>query len=129
MWIEENLNPLQRITGDCAVRAVAKALDTTWEKAHLMLSANSFLMGDIQNSNTVIGSVLRENGFKRANIPNSCPDCYTIYDFTENNKEGTFVVFTGNHVVAIINGKYYDTWDSGDESIIYVWYKDVEPIF
>lgn len=65
MWIKENLNPLQRMTGDCSVRAVAKALGITWEKAHLMLSVNSYLMGDIMNSNTVIGSVLREHGFYR----------------------------------------------------------------
>lgn len=129
MWIKENLNPLQRMTGDCSVRAVAKALDITWEKAHLMLSVNSYLMGDIMNSNTVIGSVLREHGFKRANIPDSCPDCYTVAEFAENNPQGVFVVGTGNHVVAVIDGKYYDTWDSGDENFIYVWYQDVEPIF
>ena len=37
--------------------------------------------------------------------------------------KGTYVLGTGNHVVAVVNGDYYDMWDSGDEIPAYVWYK------
>lgn len=47
MWIEYNPNPVGRKVGDCAVRAVAKALETTWEKAHVMLDINAIAMGDM----------------------------------------------------------------------------------
>jgi len=29
--------------------------------------------------------------------------------------KGTYIIGTGSHAVAIINGDYYDSWDSGDE--------------
>jgi hypothetical protein len=31
---------------------------------------------------------------------------------------------TGTHVVAVIDGNYYDTWDSGDEVPIALWKKE-----
>ena len=52
-------------------------------------------------------------------IPNMCPDCYTIRKFCLDNPKGKFLVATGSHVVAIDNGDYYDTWDSGDEIVTY----------
>ena len=47
MFREYNPNPISRRVGDCAVRAVAKALDTDWESAYLMLVANGYSMGDV----------------------------------------------------------------------------------
>lgn len=36
-WIEFNNNPVGRRVGDCAVRAISKALDTDWESAYISL--------------------------------------------------------------------------------------------
>lgn len=47
MFREYNPNPVARKVGDCAVRAVAKALDTDWESAYIMLVSNGFAMGDM----------------------------------------------------------------------------------
>ncbi len=129
MWVEKNLNPVGRKTGDCAVRAIANTLGIPWETAYAMLSMNGFSMGDIMNANSVIGSVLRQHGFKKANIPNECPECYTVKEFCENNPNGRFMLGTGTHVVSIIDGNYYDIWDSGDEVPVYVWYNEVIPVF
>lgn len=126
MFVEYNPNPTGRKVEDCAVRAVAKALDTDWETAYAKLSANGFAMGNLLNANEVIGALLRENDFYRKSIPDTCPDCYTIQNFCEDNPKGVFVLGTGSHVVAVVNGNYYDTWDSGDEVPQYVWYKKGE---
>lgn len=80
-------------------------------------------MADMPSSDAVWGAVLRRHGFKRKNIPDTCPDCYTIADFCEDNPHGVFVVGTGGHVVTVVNGDYYDAWDSGNEITQYVWYK------
>jgi len=117
-----NNNPAGRKVGDCAVRAVAKALNIDWEKAYAMLAVNGFIMADIMNANNVIASVLRQNGFNRKTIDNTCPDCFSVKDFCKENPKGTFVLGTGAHVVTAIDGNYYDVWDSGDEIITYVWY-------
>ena len=86
-------------------------------------------MGDLLSSNSVIWSVLRENGFKSAERPPSCPDCYTVKEFCNKNPDGVFVLFTSGHVVTAVNGGYFDSWDSGSEILLYVWYEDIKPIF
>lgn len=125
MWVEYNPNPASmRKVGDCSVRAVAKALNVDWETAFIKLSVNALAMGDMPNANNVIASVLRQNGFKRMDISNECPDCYTIREFANEHPRGTYVVGTGIHVVTIENGNYFDSWDSGDEIVAYVWEKE-----
>ena len=78
-------------------------------------------MSDMPSSNHVWGAYLMSKGFERHIIPNTCPDCYTVKDFCEEHPEGTYILATGSHVVAVIDGDYYDTWDSGDEIPIYFW--------
>ena len=125
MYMNYNNNPLARRVGDCSVRAVAKALGIDWETAYSMIAKNGFQMGDMMSSDAVWGSVLRQNGFVKELVPNTCPDCYTTTDFCKDHPKGTFVVGTGNHAVAIIDGNYYDNWDSGSEVVIYVWEKTI----
>ena len=123
VWRQFNNNPTGRNAGDCAVRAVSVALDTDWETAYALIAMNGFLMGDVISSNSVFGSVLRQHGFSRYAIPNTCPDCYTIADFADENPHGVYVVGTGNHVVAIRDGVIYDSWDSRQEIPQYYWTK------
>lgn len=123
-WKLFNPNPGGRNVGDCAVRAVAAALGTDWETAFALIAQNAYMMGDMPSSNAVFGSVLRQNGFKRSVIPNSCPDCYTVEQFAEDHPRGTFVVGTGNHVVTVKDGVILDSWDSSKEIPVYFWRKD-----
>lgn len=59
MWVEYNPNPTGRRVEDCAIRAIAKALDTDWETAFAKVSANAFQMGDMPHSDSVWGSYAR----------------------------------------------------------------------
>ena len=122
-FIEYNPNPVGRRVGDCAVRAIAKALKLDWETAYVLLTMNGFSMGDMPSSDSVWGAALRQNGFYRKSIPDTCPDCYTIEDFCKDNPIGTFVVGTGGHVVTIVDGDYYDSWQSGNEIPQFFWYE------
>ena len=123
MWVEYNPNPTDRKVEDCAIRAVAKALDTDWETAYVLVVVNGFAMGDMPHSNSVWGSVLRQNGFYRESIPNTCPDCYTAEEFAHDHPRGVYVLGFGRHVATIIDGNIYDSWDSSKEIPQYVWYK------
>lgn len=123
MYIEWNNNPVGKRVGDCSVRAISKALGTDWETAYAMIASNGFAMGDMPSSNSVWGAVLRQNGFKKQAIPNSCSDCYTFADFARDNPRGTFVLGTGSHVATVVDGNIYDSWDSSDEIPVFVWYK------
>lgn len=123
MWIKWNPNPTGRSVGDCSVRAVARALDIDWETSFNLLSDNAFAMGDMPSSDSVWGATLRQHGFYRASIPNRCPECYTVRDFCRDNPVGTFVLGLGGHVVTVVDGNLYDTWDSSNEIPAYVWYR------
>ncbi len=38
--------------------------------------------------------------------------------------EGTYIVAMKGHVVAVVDGNYIDTWDSGKANPLYFWRKD-----
>lgn len=121
MYVEYNPNPVGRSVGDCAVRAVAKALDIDWESAYAMIALNGFLMGDMPSSNSVWGAVLRKNGFYMKAIPSDYPNDYTAEDFAKDHPEGTYVIGFGNHVATIVDGRLFDSWDSSKEIPVYYW--------
>lgn len=112
--------------GDCAVRAIAKALDLTWEEAYAKLCLNGYLMGNLPNADIVWGAVLREAGFRREIIPNTCPDCYTCDDFRIDHQRGVFVLKSHDHVATVVDGVLYDSWDSSGNVPIYYWYRPDE---
>lgn len=119
-----NSNPNGRMVGDCAVRAISAAFDVSWDDAFDALAHNAKLMGDMPSSDSVWGALLRQMGFVREAIPNSCPDCYTIEDFAVDNPKGVFVVKTSDHVVSVVDGRILDSWDSRSEIPIYAWRRD-----
>ena len=119
MYIYYNPNPLKLSVGDCTIRAISKVTNQTWKQTYLDLLTQGFVMYDMPSSNRVWAELLKLYGFKKFYIPDMCPDCYTIREFCYDHPVGEYVVGTGEHVVAIINGNYYDSWDSGNEIPIY----------
>lgn len=125
MYIEWNPNPTGRKVGDCSVRAISKALDKDWETAYALIVVKGFEMGDMPSSNITWGSVLRQYGFVRRAVDNTCPDCYTVADFCADHPEGTYVLGLDRHVVTVVDGDWYDAWDSGAETVIYYWERKI----
>lgn len=122
MWIKYNPNPCGRSVGDCSVRAVARALNVDWESAYRMITRAGLDMCDMPSSDSVWGAVLRQNGFYRKAIPNTCPSCYTARDFCKDHEFGVYVLGFGGHVATVVNGNLYDSWDSSNEVPQYYWY-------
>lgn len=124
MWIEYNPNPLGLRVGDCVIRAISKALDTPWEKTYIDLCVQGFMMGDLASSNAVWSAYLKHKGFKRHTIED-CPDCYSVEDFCQDHPKGVYVIGTGSHAVCVIDGCYYDAWQSGREPVVYYFEKEI----
>lgn len=116
-----NKNPKGKQVGDCTVRAISKATGQSWEDTYIGMAITGLIMGDLPNANSVWGAYLREKGFKRTMIPDMCPDCYSVAEFSEDHPRGTYVLALQNHVVCVIDGNYYDAWDSGDEIPLFYW--------
>lgn len=113
-----NENPNNLYTGDCVIRAIATVLGKSWEDTFMDVALQGLYMGRMPDDNAVWGAYLYNKGFVKGG---DCPNCYTVREFARDNDIGTYVIGTGTHAVALINGMYYDTWDSGDESVAYYW--------
>lgn len=123
-FVKFNPNPDRNSVGDCTVRAISKITGDSWDDTYIGLALQGYELKDMPSSNHVWGSYLRGRGFRRYVIPNTCPDCYTVKDFTQEYPEGAYLLATGNHVVTVINGNYFDTWDSGEEVPVFYWVKE-----
>lgn len=121
MFVNYNPNRLGKRVGDCAVRAVSKALNVDWDTAFTLMVEKAFALAGLPSSNVVWGSVLMDAGFTRHAIPNTCPDCYTMETFLLEHPRGMYILCTGNHVVTAIDGMLYDAWDSSDEIPLYFY--------
>lgn len=123
MWIEYLNNPFGLRVGDCVIRAISKALNKSWEETYVDLCVQGFMMGDLASSNAVWSAYLKHKGFKRCTVQD-CPDCYDVENFCEEHKKGIFVLGTGSHAVTVIDGNYFDAWDSGKEIPLYYFSKE-----
>ena len=120
-YIYYNANPSGKHVGDCVIRAIATVLGDTWEAISSDLSMMELKMYDMSNSDTVWGEYLHLNGFVKSILPHPCPNCVTVKEFCQMFPHGRYVVATGSHVIAVIDGNYYDTSDTGNEILIYYW--------
>lgn len=126
MYIHYNDNPFGIYVGDCVVRALSTALGYNWFMVHDELCFLSRKMADMPSSNRVWKKYLEDLGFRETQIDNTCPDCMSVEKFTRLHPRGRYILSTceyskanenifvvGNHVIAVIDGNYYDTGDSG----------------
>lgn len=117
-----NPNPNhQNSNGDCVVRAISKIMNRSWDQVYIDLCIQGYIQKDWGNSNSVWDSYLREHGFVRKVVPNICPGCYTVKDFCRDNPIGEYILAMGDHVVAVVDGNYYDSYDSGNEAVIFYY--------
>lgn len=121
MYEYYNPNPMNKKVGDCVIRAISKIIGQSWIRTYVGICVKGLLMADMPSSNSVWGAYLYEKGYDRYTITSARPDRYTVRDFCYDHPYGEYVLATGSHVVAVVNGRYYDAWDSGDESPIYFW--------
>lgn len=106
-------NPQEKRTDDCVIRALSKVLGVDWDTASVYAIVQQIRDSDLYTKNYVWGNLLMRHGFSKHHLPNTCSDCYTIEDFANDHKMGVYAVGTGDHVVAVVDGDWYDTYDSG----------------
>lgn len=119
MYVFFNPNPDNKLVGDCVIRAISKLLNQPWERTYIELVIQGYIMADMPSSDAVWQAYLRRHGFNRYVIPNTCPDCYTVADFAADHPTGKYLLFVDKHVVAVEDGNYFDSWDSGYRIPIY----------
>ena len=114
MWIYANPNPVRDDEPDCVVRALSIATGKSWYETHRELCEMSREMGTMPSVNWLWGLWLKRRGFREFHLPESCPECVTVMEFCRRFPAGTYVIGTGSHAVAVVDGDYLDAWDSGE---------------
>ncbi|MEE0982217.1 MAG: hypothetical protein U0K91_11060 [Acutalibacteraceae bacterium] len=123
MYISYNANPDGNRVIDCTVRAISTVLNQTWEQTYAGMVVEGMAIYNMPSANVVWNNYLKRKSYKRYIIPDNLPEDYSVRDFCRDNPKGTFLLALSGHVVAVIDGNYYDTWDSGDEIPIYYWHR------
>lgn len=122
-YVFYNANPINRDSIDCIVRAIALATGTDWDTAYLALSVRGFIRKNVINADRLWQGFLEDHGFESHAISSECPDCMTVEEFCAAHPSGLYVLATQNHVLTALDGDWYDTFDSGGETVLRYWTK------
>ena len=121
MWIKANPNPAKKEVPDCVIRAICIALNLPWLQVFDELYSVARMDFNMPSSDNVWGHYLLLKGFEPFVLPDECPRCITIDEFTKLFPTGIYIIGTGSHAVAVIHGNYFDSWDSGSEVCSFFW--------
>lgn len=134
-----NANPQNRITGDCTFRAICTALEQSWEQTVMEMAEMSCKTGYAINDKKGIERYLESKGWKKQKQPRKDDNTkFTGKEFCEQLQDDPWIftgkeyyyaarivaVIGGHHIVAIVNGKVYDTWNSTCKTIGNYWTKE-----
>lgn len=119
MYVFANPNPHKLITDDCVIRAISLAEGRSWDDVYADLCVEGYINKEMPNGNYVWGKYLTDKGYARYLLNDSCPDCYTIREFSLDHPKGVYIVATGTHAVCVIHGDYFDVFDSGSAVPLY----------
>lgn len=121
MWVYYNPNPKAKEVPDCVVRAISIAMNRPWHDIYWDICLLGADECDMPCSDQVWGLYLYRMGFEPFLLPESCPKCLTINMFCKMYPYGIYIIGTGYHAVAVIDGIYYDIWDSGNVIPTFFW--------
>ena len=123
-FIRYNANPSNRDTIDCVIRGMSAVLDLSWNQVHDLLTEKASEVHEVYLRNDFWIEVMLSMGYKIYFIPDTCPKCITVKKFADDHPEGRYLLGTGSHVIACIDGDYIDTYDSGRLLPIYYLWKE-----
>jgi hypothetical protein len=104
------------------IRAICIALNKPWLEVSDELYEFARREYSVTCDDNIWGHYLYFLGFEPFLLPFHCPKCTTISEFSKMYPHGVYIIGTGKHAVAIINGDYYDSWDSGNEIPSFFWH-------
>lgn len=135
-----NANPKNKKTGDCVIRALAVAMNKTWDEILTYLYQYAMKYKQMLNDDILYKKYLKDQGWIMLKQPRKHDNTkYTGREFCEELQEGTIFEIDGyevaewnnviahiggHHVVAIIDGKIVDTWNSANGCIGNIWIKN-----
>ena len=124
-----NANSKNRITTDCVIRAISKASDVPYNDVVMDLAVRQCETGYDPSEVKNYGKYLEDLGFTKHPQPRKSDNTkYTGKEFcrylrNKGNTQDIVAHIGGHHVVAIIDNKVFDHWDSTSGCIGNYWTK------
>jgi len=121
-YYQPNKKDIKDTTGDCVVRALTKATGKDWLQVFEELIPIARELQCMPNDKKCYTEYLKAQGCVYNGISNKAGTTRpTVASFARKHKHGTFVARVANHLVAIVDGHFYDTWDCGYKSLYGYW--------
>ncbi len=123
-FIKYNNNPKNKKTGDCVIRAIATATNSSWEYVYIKLAELGIRKGLIINDPNNWQKYLEILGYEKQKMPRrSDRTRYTLEEFAteiaEENK--IYLVRLAGHLTVIKNKNLIDTWNCSYKSVGNYW--------
>lgn len=113
-----NPHPQDKNVGDCVKRALTKVFELDYMKIQRELNRYKVTTGaKVFNENRNWMPFIEDKGAKRVSGFHRT----RVWDFARQHPKGKFLVRVAKHVIAVVDGIIYDTWDSRNYSIGRVW--------
>lgn len=126
-FIEFNINPKNKRTKDCVIRAIATATNNTWEYIYRELTELGIKKGLMINDNNNWKVYLKNLGYEKQNIPRREDRTrYTLEEFCDELAEDNqiYIVKVANHLTVVKDKNLYDTWNCSRKSVGNYWIKE-----
>lgn len=120
----KNLNPKNRKTDDCVVRAISEASGLTYEQVLMDLVDIQIKTGYAITDVRCYEKYLQSNGWVKHMQPRKSDNTkYTGKQFLRKFGDLCIANIGGHHCTCIKNGKIIDIWDCSDGCIGNYWTK------
>lgn len=119
-YFQPNKKDLKDKFGDCTIRALCKALDKEWfEVFDLLIPYEREFQCPFSGFTLEMQKpVFEALGFNYYGISNAKGSKRpTVEQFAKAHKSGVYVLNVAHHLVTVVDGRYYDTWDCGHKSL------------
>ena len=114
------LDPKNR-AADCVIRSICHAFSLEWENAFDALVGYARKAHCMPNQKKSYEPFLKDRGWVYRSVKNHQ---LTVQVFSEHRKTPAICHVRcgyGTHMVAVSNGNYYDSWDSGSRKLYGYW--------
>lgn len=121
-YIEKNVNPKGRKTGDCSTRALVGTLGITYDEALRLQTEISLKTYYDPTSKQVMERVLAKFGYIKMSQPRKSDNTkYTVSEMdeilTKKEMEEGVLVTVANHHTCITGGHIQDIWNCGYKTV------------
>ena len=121
-YYQPNRKDLKDSFGDCVIRALTKVEDKTWVEVYDELVPIAREFQCMPNSKPAYTEYMKRKGYTYVGVSNKKGTTRpTVSSFALAHKEGRYVAVVANHLVAIVDGRFHDTWDSGKKCLYGYW--------